>query len=145
MWSDDIARSLLLALSFLGAAAALARGENAGVTFFVDRLPPGRRVMLDAMVDAVVLLVAGALCWHSWQLLAGHRRADGGRGHPAGDVLHPALLLAAAAMALFAADKLCTRPPLRAAAAVVLLASFGAIGWAWTGYSAGHRAGYARG
>ena len=38
VWSDDAARTLLLAVSFLGAAAALARGENAGVTFFVDRL-----------------------------------------------------------------------------------------------------------
>ena len=27
-------------VTFLGAAAALAHGDNAGVTFFVDRLPP---------------------------------------------------------------------------------------------------------
>ena len=40
VWADDVARALLLAVSFLGAAAALARGENAGVTFFVDMLPP---------------------------------------------------------------------------------------------------------
>ncbi len=38
VWSDDVARMLLLAVIFLGAAAALARGENAGVSFFVDRL-----------------------------------------------------------------------------------------------------------
>ena len=40
VWSDDIARALLLAVVFLGAAAALARGENAGVMFFVERLRP---------------------------------------------------------------------------------------------------------
>ncbi len=38
VWSNDVAQALLLGVSFLGAAAALAHGENAGVAFFVDRL-----------------------------------------------------------------------------------------------------------
>src|SRR6266478_3638337 len=63
-WSDDVARTLLLAVTFLGAAAALARGENAGVTFFVDRLSPRRREQVDAAVAVVVVAVAAALCWY---------------------------------------------------------------------------------
>ena len=50
VWSDDVARALLLGVSFLGAAAALARGENAGVAFFADRLPPATRRFVDAIV-----------------------------------------------------------------------------------------------
>jgi TRAP-type C4-dicarboxylate transport system permease small subunit len=40
-WSDDVARGLMVALSFFGAASALARGDNDGISFFVDRLPAG--------------------------------------------------------------------------------------------------------
>ena len=35
-WADDVARGLMVALSFFGAAGALARNENAGVAFFVQ-------------------------------------------------------------------------------------------------------------
>jgi TRAP-type C4-dicarboxylate transport system permease small subunit len=35
-WADDVARGLMVALSFFGAAGALARSENAGVAFFVQ-------------------------------------------------------------------------------------------------------------
>ena len=42
-WSDDVARGLMVALSFFGAAAALARGDNVGVAFFADRLPAAPR------------------------------------------------------------------------------------------------------
>src|SRR5260370_12763549 len=40
-WADDVARGLMVGSSFFGAASALARSENAGVAFFVDRLPAG--------------------------------------------------------------------------------------------------------
>ena len=39
-WADDVARGLMVALSFFGAAGALARNENAGVAFFVQSLLP---------------------------------------------------------------------------------------------------------
>ena len=38
-WADDVARGLMVGSSFFGAASALARSENAGVVFFIDRLP----------------------------------------------------------------------------------------------------------
>src|SRR6266496_3098660 len=47
-WSDDVARGLMVGSSFFGAASALARGENAGVAFFVDMLPAGIRCVVDA-------------------------------------------------------------------------------------------------
>ncbi len=36
-WSDDVARGLMVGSSFFGAASALARSENIGIAFFVDR------------------------------------------------------------------------------------------------------------
>ena len=42
-WSDDVARGLMVGSSFFGAASALKRGENAGVVFLVERVPPAAR------------------------------------------------------------------------------------------------------
>ena len=39
-WADDVARGLMVGSSFFGAASAIARAENPGVSFFVDLLPP---------------------------------------------------------------------------------------------------------
>src|SRR5487761_2624219 len=69
VWSDDVARALLLAVVFLGAAAALARGENAGVMFFVDRLHSRWRARVDAAAAVLILLVAVSLCWYGLILL----------------------------------------------------------------------------
>jgi len=49
-WADDVARGLMVGSSFFGAASALARGENAGVVFFIDRLPARIRSLVDASV-----------------------------------------------------------------------------------------------
>jgi hypothetical protein len=46
-WADDAARGLMVAMSFFGAAGALARNENAGVAFFVQKLGPRARRRVD--------------------------------------------------------------------------------------------------
>src|SRR6476661_3774528 len=47
-WADDVARGLMVGSSFFGAASALARGENVGVSFFRDLLPVRLRTLVDA-------------------------------------------------------------------------------------------------
>jgi tripartite ATP-independent transporter DctM subunit len=69
VWSDDVARALLLGLSFLGAAAALARGENVGIAFFVDRLSARMRAKVDAAAAGLVVIVAASLCYYTFVLL----------------------------------------------------------------------------
>ena len=109
VWSDDVARALLLALVFFGAAAALARGENAGVTFFVDRLPPARRLAVAAASDAVVFAVSCALAWYARQLLVDTAGDTVGAGVPQ-EVFFAPLVAAAVAMGLFALDRLLSHP-----------------------------------
>src|SRR5579864_3945823 len=46
-WSDDVARGLMVGSSFFGAASALARGDNPGVKFFVERFPSRVRAVID--------------------------------------------------------------------------------------------------
>jgi tripartite ATP-independent transporter DctM subunit len=105
VWSDDVARALLLAVSFLGAAATLARGDNAGVTFFVDRLKPRPRERVDAVIGLIVVLVAAALFWFSIQWLLDTTGQTVGAGVPQELFIIP-LSFAAAAMAVFALDGL---------------------------------------
>jgi tripartite ATP-independent transporter DctM subunit len=105
VWSDDVARMLLLAVTFLGAAAALAHGDNAGVTFFVDRLTAPRRAMVDAAVAVVVVLVAAALCWNTLLLLQDTAGQTVGAGVPQ-EVFFAPLCIAAAAMTVFGFDAL---------------------------------------
>src|ERR1700688_2971987 len=57
-WADDVARGLMVGSSFFGAASALARSENLGVAFFIDRLTPGVRRVDDAVGAVLVTVVA---------------------------------------------------------------------------------------
>src|SRR5262245_48412326 len=63
-WSDDVARGLMVGSSFFGAASALARAENPGVAFFIDRLPPKLRAVVDATGALLVALVAGYVAFN---------------------------------------------------------------------------------
>ena len=95
VWSDDIARALLLAVSFLGAAGALAHGDNAGVTFFVDRLKPRLRQRVDAVIGLIVVLVSVALCWFAVQWLQDTLGQTVGAGVPQELFIVPLIFAAA--------------------------------------------------
>src|SRR3954447_1193598 len=64
-WSDDVARGLMVGSSFFGAASALARGENAGVAFFVDRVPSHARRIIDAVASLLVLIITAYVAYHA--------------------------------------------------------------------------------
>jgi tripartite ATP-independent transporter DctM subunit len=132
VWSDDVARALLLAVCFLGAAAALAHGENAGVTFFVDRLEQRRRRKVDAVVALTIALVAAALCWNAVLLLKETSGQTVGAGLPQELFIAP-LCFAAGAMTVFAIHQLFGIRALDLAAAVAL---FAIVGTGWLVWSA---------
>ncbi|MGA2288281.1 TRAP transporter small permease, partial [Bradyrhizobium sp.] len=57
-WADDVARGLMVGSSFFGAASAVARRENPGVAFFIDRLPSGVRRVVESTGAGLVSLIA---------------------------------------------------------------------------------------
>ena len=132
VWSDDVARLLLLAVTFLGAAAALAHGDNAGVTFFVDRIPAAWRGKVDAAVSLIVVIVAGALGWNAYVLLADTAGQTVGAGVPQ-ELFFLPMCFAAATMTLFAFDQM-----LNHAKRDILIAALGvgAVVLAFWAYSA---------
>jgi tripartite ATP-independent transporter DctM subunit len=136
VWSDDVARALLLAVCFLGAAAALAHGENAGVTFFVDYLEPRRRSKVDAVVSLTVTLVAAALCWNSLLLLKETAGQTVGAGMPQEMFILP-LCFSAGAMTVFAIHQL-LRFSIRDIVTALALFAILAMGWmAWSAFAPG--------
>src|ERR1700748_1295282 len=57
-WADDVARGLMVGSSFFGAASALARSENLGVAFFIDKLPAVIRRVVDSVGALLVTIIA---------------------------------------------------------------------------------------
>ena len=121
VWSDDVARVLLLGLVFLGAAAALARGENAGVAFFVDRLQPRTRRFVDATVGIAVVIGAASFCWYGVVLLGDTAGQTVGAGVPQEAFFAP-MCFAAAAMTVFGLAQLTRFRPVELAVGVAVLA-----------------------
>jgi tripartite ATP-independent transporter DctM subunit len=60
-WADDVARGLMVALAFFGAAGALARSETMGITFFAQRLPVAAQRVLGAANALLVAIVSGCV------------------------------------------------------------------------------------
>jgi tripartite ATP-independent transporter DctM subunit len=67
-WSDDVARGLMVGSSFFGAASALARGDNPGVKFFVERLPTGARAVIDAVAAVLMTVIAAYVAFNALKL-----------------------------------------------------------------------------
>ena len=108
-WADDVARGLMVGSSFFGAASALARGENAGVVFFVDRLPPRIRALVDAVGAVLVVLVAGTVAFNAIKLGFLTAGQTTGSGLPLELTFYP-MGVGAIFMTVFAAKVFCSRP-----------------------------------
>ena len=65
-WTEEVARFLLIWLTFLGAALAWQQGRHIAVTVVVDLMPGGARRGLQIGALAVVCAFAVALAWLGW-------------------------------------------------------------------------------
>jgi tripartite ATP-independent transporter DctM subunit len=136
-WADDVARGLMVALSFFGAAGALARNENAGVAFFVQRLRPLARRRVDAVAALVVLVTAGSVAWNAMSLGRFTTGQTTGSGLPLELTFYP-MGAGALCMTVFAFAQFCRRRPsdLAFAAAFALALAGAAYGWRFIGTGA---------
>jgi TRAP-type C4-dicarboxylate transport system permease small subunit len=104
-WADDVARGLMVAMSFFGAAGALARNENTGVAFFVEKLGLRARRRVDAIAALVVLATAGSVAWYAIALGQFTTGQTTGSGLPLELTFYPmgagALCMTIFALALF--------------------------------------------
>jgi tripartite ATP-independent transporter DctM subunit len=129
-WSDDIARGLMVASSFFGAAGAVARGENVGVAFFVESIPPAPRRLVLAVGALLTAIVSGYVAVNALHLGALTTGQTTGSGLPLQLTFYP-MGVGAACMTIFALDQFFRRPPRDIAAALAILLLL-AAGWqAW--------------
>ena len=131
VWSDDIARALLLALCFFGAAAALAKGDNAGVTFFVDQLKPKNRAFVDAFVSIIVVIVTASLFYNASKLVLETFGQTVGAGIRQ-EVFFIPLTVAGAAMVLFASHQMMQHAASNLVRAGGILVSLALLWFAWS-------------
>lgn len=69
IWSDELARYLMVWLAFLGWMIALRRRNHIRITFLIDRLPPGARGLIEAAIQALVALFGVLLAWNGFSLI----------------------------------------------------------------------------
>src|SRR3954466_8803409 len=135
-WSDDVARGLMVGASFFGAASAVARGENAGVAFFVDRVPPHVRRIVDAAVALLILIIAAYVAWHAIELGQLTTGQTTGSGLPLELTFYP-MGFGAACMAAFALDHFVRRDWRDVFAAVAIIGAVAGLWLAWSTLSPG--------
>jgi tripartite ATP-independent transporter DctM subunit len=129
-WSDDVARGLMVGSSFFGAASALARGENAGVAFFVDRVPSRPRRIIDAVSSLLILIICSYVAYHTLTLGALTTGQTTGSGLPLELTFYP-MGVGATCMALFALDQFLRRELRDIAVAIAIIAALTALWLAW--------------
>src|SRR5258708_9890637 len=108
-WADDGARGLVVGSIFFGAASALARRENAGVAFFIDRLPAGIRRVDDSVGALLVTVIAFYVAFNALNLGSLTTGQTTGAGLPVELTFYP-MGVGALFMTVFAAELFCVRP-----------------------------------
>ena len=129
-WADDVARGLMVGSSFFGAASALARHENVGVAFFVDKLPSGLRRVVEATGAGLMTVIAGTVAFNAIKLGWLTTGQTSGSGLPLQLTFYP-MGVGALLMTIFAADLFCSRPLRDMIGAVVTMALIVGLYWAW--------------
>ena len=129
-WADDVARGLMVGSSFFGAASALARAENLGVAFFIDRLPAGIRRVVDAVGALLVTVIAGYVAFNAIKLGWLTTGQTSGSGLPLELTFYP-MGVGALFMTVFAANLFCARPVREVIGGTVATALIAGLYLAW--------------
>lgn len=130
-WSDDVARGLMVALSFFGAAAALAHGENVGIAFFVERMPAAPRRICGAVAALLVLITAASVAVDALTLGTLTIGQTTGSGLPLQLTFYP-MGVGSACMAVFALDHFRRHRLTDIATALLVTGGLAAVAYAWS-------------
>ena len=129
-WSDDVARGLMVGSSFFGAASALARGDNPGVAFFVDRLPAKIRAIVESVAVVLMVLISGYVAFNAMKMGTLTVGQTTGSGLPLELTFYP-MGVGAAFMTIFALDLFRARPWRDMTSGVIVTALIAGLYLAW--------------
>ncbi len=131
VWSNDAATGLMVGASFFGVAGALARAENPGVLFFVNKLPAAPRRIVDAVGALLVVLVSAAVAYDAVNLGMETTGQTTGSGLPLELNFYP-MAVGGFCMTLFALDLFLRRKGRDMAIALGITAVALALYLAWS-------------
>jgi tripartite ATP-independent transporter DctM subunit len=129
-WADDTARGLMVAMAFFGAASALARNDNAGVAFFVQKLGAQARRRADAIAALVVLMAAASVARYAIALGQFTTGQTTGSGLPLELTFFP-MGAGALCMTIFALAQFCRRKRSDIAFAVICALALAGVAYGW--------------
>ncbi len=79
VWSEELARFLIVWVTMLGSAYTLEHGGHVAVTVFADILPEKLQIALGFIRDMITVIMAGGLAYYGYGLvLSGTRRTSTG-------------------------------------------------------------------
>ncbi|MCF3933411.1 TRAP transporter small permease [Acuticoccus sp. M5D2P5] len=64
-WTEEVARYLLIGVTFIGASAVLSRRSHINMTYFADRLPAPLRRVVAILADVVATAIFAALTYYA--------------------------------------------------------------------------------
>jgi TRAP-type C4-dicarboxylate transport system permease small subunit len=67
-WTEEIARYLLILVTFVGSVTAMRKGSHIAVEALLVYLPREARHWILVAVDGLVALFCGAMAWYAYQL-----------------------------------------------------------------------------
>ena len=129
-WADDVARGLMVGSSFFGAASALARAENLGVAFFIDKLPSDARRVVDSMGALLVTIIAFYVAFNAMKMGWLTTGQTSGSGLPLEWTFYP-MGAGAVFMTVFALEIFCARPVREIVAGILATGLIAAFYLAW--------------
>jgi tripartite ATP-independent transporter DctM subunit len=133
-WSDDVARGLMVGSSFFGAASALARGDNPGVRFFVDRMSVRLRAVIDSVAALLMAIIAGYVAFNAIKMGGLTAGQTTGSGLPLELTFYP-MGVGALFMTVFALDIFRNRPLRDMTSGVIVAALIAGLYLAWDHFS----------
>jgi tripartite ATP-independent transporter DctM subunit len=129
-WADDVARGLMVGSSFFGAASAMARSESLGIVYFIDRLRPATREVVDALGVLLMLMMSVYVAWFTLSLGWMTTGQTTGSGLPLEWTFYP-MGGGMVCMTAFAAESMLRRPVWRIVQAVAIVAIIAVLYLAW--------------
>lgn len=131
-WTEEVARSLLMLLVFLGASIGMAKGQHLGIDSIRGLLPPKAREFAVQCCSWIVLIVAGVLTWSGAELMVSSQGQITPFGMPQMILVAP-VLAGGLLFMLFGLRNLALAPAgvVRASGVAVALACAFVVGMQW--------------
>lgn len=69
LWSEEVPMTFFMWMTFVGLALATRRGENIRVTYFIEKLSPRQRLVLELFMHLLVIATMIVILWFSFRII----------------------------------------------------------------------------